>query len=146
MSHISLLDAEEEVANNDYQTPHRSKKVKSYMFTKDSDSPPKATFTPWATPAVRKTNIQTDLVATIEEEENLEILKTIKGKVWKLFSVSPLFRYYQDKIQNDLELHLKEKFSDLQVDVETIKGLRGHRDDAECLRILVTPGEQSVNF
>ena len=135
MSHISLLDAEIEDLPPDYRTPHTIRKVKSLAFHRNEKTATKNNFTPFVTPAFsRKTNVLTDLVAQIEEEENAEILQEIKSKTWKLFTASPFFRFKTSSPEK-LEDYLNEHFEKFEIKVEIAKGLRGNREDADCLKI-----------
>lgn len=81
-------------------------------------------FLPCATPVARRL-MATDLVAEMEEDENLEAISEFQNLMWKTFSVSPLFGYDKvsspDYIQICLRQHLEnQKYN--EITVETVKG------------------------
>ena len=91
MSHISLLENEENV----FKTPHpreRGQRVKD--FAKYSEGP--KSFLPCTTPVARRIFHATDLVAEIEEEENIDAIADFQSFMWKTYTVSPLFGYDSD--------------------------------------------------
>ena len=140
MSHISLIDTEDV-----YKTPHpreRGQRVKDFHTAKYSEGP--KTYLPCATPGARRI-FATDLVAEMEEDENIEAISDFQSLMWKTYSVSPLFDYdpvtSPDQLLKYLKKHLKEVH---QITVETVKGLRGNREDGDCLKIcVVSKGDKS---
>jgi len=131
MSHISLLENEENV----FKTPHpreRGQRVKD--FAKYSEGP--KSFLPCTTPVARRIFHATDLVAEIEEEENIDAIADFQSFMWKTYTVSPLFGYDSDISPDKVTECLKKNLEKHEVTVETVKGLRGTREDEDCLKIL----------
>ena len=56
------------------------------------------------------------------------------GKNWKIYSVSPLFNFDPDSSPSQLSTKLTAHFGE-NISAETQKGLRGNREDCECLKI-----------
>lgn len=139
MSHISLLEAEE---NRDviFATPcpqERGKRVKDFKPLHYATGPTPKSYLPFATPSTRRIDVATDIVAAMEEEKNDQGLKDIQGKQWKLFSVSPLFGYDPHSSPELLTNHLRNNKNLGNINVRLQSGLRGNREDAECLKVSV---------
>ena len=137
MSHISLYEAHE-AQNQVLQTPRdKGRRVRDFTPAAFATPLPKA-FLNRPTPSVRKVNVGTDLVAEIEEEENEEAIKSLQNRNWKVYSVTPFFNFDGEQetlgtLQTFLTTKLQNTFK-----VDKVRGLRGTREDAECLRIVAT--------
>lgn len=137
MSHISLYETYER-QNQVLQTPcpkDKGRRVRDFTPATFATPLPKA-FLNRPTPSVRKVNAGTDLVAEIEEEENEEAIKRLQGRNWKIYSFSPFFNFSEES-PKVLQTFLTTKLQNSEVKVEKVRGLRGTREDAECLKINV---------
>jgi len=146
MSHMSMNDAEDV-----YRTPHprnRVNRVKDFLHdpndpksTRKTPAPdPRIrTILPFTTPVARRL-MATDLVAEMEEDENLEALSHFENLTWKTYSVSPLFGYDKVSSPDYIQICLRKQLEKYEVTVETVKGLRGNREDEDCLKIFAKNG------
>ena len=142
MSHISLYEAEkrrDQVLNTPLPK-HRGQRVHDFIG-RGVTTPLQRNFFNLATPGTRRIDTAPDLVAEIEQDENSEY-KSLCGRVWKTYSVSPMFNFKTDK--TSLESLKKSLMDQTNVDGEEAsfnvaieRGLRGNREDAECLKIKI---------
>ena len=141
MSHISIFEAHQE-RDQVLHTPcprEKGRRVSDFKSAKLATPGPRS-FICRPTPTVRKVNAGTDLVAEIEEEQNEESLQGLQNRTWKVYTLSPFFNYDADSSPQALQSFLETKLPQLTTQVEKIKGLRGTREDAECLRISIHEG------
>ena len=64
-------------------------------------------------------------------------MANILNRSWKIYTSSPFFNYDPDSSPQTLQSFLSTKLPQFSTQVEKVKGLRGTREDAECLRISI---------
>ena len=164
MSHISALadDNQRALALSTPWHQHKaSYKGSEYQITKEALATPKR-FKMCETPRARRLHFVPDIIASVEEEENQETLKSFTKKQYSVYCVSPIYlgtgsgAGFDSKILSDLENYLSHRMnikvepsllksyknstedSSFVVKIDVLKGLRGHREDSYSLKITVT--------
>jgi len=74
----------------------KSYRETDFQVTKQAMATPKR-FRMAETPRRRRIHFQPDLVASVEEEANADVLAALTKKTWKVYRVSPLFRFERGK-------------------------------------------------
>lgn len=144
MSHISLYEADER-RDLAFATPReKGRSVRDFYAGRDAVATPRL-FTAAATPSARKVNLGPDLVAAIEEDEHTANIQELKGKVWRISRSSPWFNFDSNlktlaafiKAQLCSEDSVLNPGDELKVSVIFMKGLRGNREDSECIKLTI---------